>query len=168
MVSLCGNYDNRLMMALALVGDEDCVDRLVFEQLEGIELALGRGDVQAALICVSAALTWLGRDAADQGKQYDSIVGASLTKRELATLRLLPDASMSQKDMARALGVSRNTVKSHLKSIYLKLGVHCRAEAIQEARRMGLVSVLFLTGTAPASAEGATTPGYAVLNAKSA
>jgi DNA-binding CsgD family transcriptional regulator len=156
------------MVTLAMVGEESCVDGLVLEQLGAIELALERGDVPAALVCVSAALEWLGGDAGHRRSQYDTIGGVSLTERELTTLRLLPDASMSQKDMARALGVSRNTVKSHLKSIYQKLGVHCRAEAIQEARSMGLVSLLFLTGTAPALIEDARTRSYAILNAKSA
>ncbi|MFV2039799.1 MAG: response regulator transcription factor [Acidimicrobiales bacterium] len=154
------------MVTLAVVGDGRSVDGLVLEQLEAIELALGRGDVPAALTCVSSALKWLAPDAAHHRNQHHTMVGASLTKRELATLRLLPDASMRQKDMARALGVSRNTVKSHLKSIYQKLGVHSRAEAIQEARGMGLVSVLFLTGTATSSTGDASS--YTVLSTKTA
>ena len=65
--------------------------------------------------------------------------GVALTGQEAATLRLLPDGSLSQKDIARVMGVSRNTLKTHLKSLYLKLGAHCRSEAIHRARHAGLL-----------------------------
>ena len=62
-----------------------------------------------------------------------------MTGQEISTLRRLPDGSLSQKDIARAMGVSRNTLKTHLKSLYLKLGAHCRSEAIHRAREIGLL-----------------------------
>ena len=65
--------------------------------------------------------------------------GVPLTGREIGALYLLTDGSMSQKDMARAMGVSTNTIKTHLKSLYLKLGAHCRGEAIQRARDFGIL-----------------------------
>jgi len=40
--------------------------------------------------------------------------------------------------IAAALGISVNTVKTHRKAIYTKLGVHTRAEAVDELRRLGL------------------------------
>jgi DNA-binding CsgD family transcriptional regulator len=54
-------------------------------------------------------------------------------------LMLLNDGAMSQKDIARRLDVSLNTVKSHVQSIYLKLGTHSRSEAVQLGRQLGLV-----------------------------
>lgn len=65
--------------------------------------------------------------------------GVPLTGREIGALHLLTDGSMSQKDMARAMCVSTNTIKTHLKSLYLKLGAHCRGEAIQRARDFGIL-----------------------------
>lgn len=62
-----------------------------------------------------------------------------MTGREIGALRLLTDGSMSQKDMARTMGVSTNTIKTHLKSLYLKLGAHGRGEAIQRARDFGIL-----------------------------
>jgi LuxR family maltose regulon positive regulatory protein len=46
---------------------------------------------------------------------------------------------MSNKEIARRVFVSENTVKFHLKNIFLKLAVSSRLHAIQAARRMGLV-----------------------------
>lgn len=66
--------------------------------------------------------------------------GVTLTTREGQILRCLSDGAMSQKDVARRLGVTRNTVKTHLKAAYLKLGAHSRSEAVQLARECGLLA----------------------------
>lgn len=57
-----------------------------------------------------------------------------LNAREIEVLRLL-DRGLSNKQMARNLGVTINTVKWYLKSIYIKLGVASRGESVSEARR---------------------------------
>ena len=54
-----------------------------------------------------------------------------LTEAELRILKLLPTSTYLQ--MAATLYISRNTVKTHLRSIYHKLGVASRSEAIQRA-----------------------------------
>ena len=54
-----------------------------------------------------------------------------LTTAEVRILELLPTSTYLQ--MAATLYVSRNTVKTHLRSIYQKLGVASRAEAIERA-----------------------------------
>ncbi len=61
-----------------------------------------------------------------------------LTGRELTILRLLAGPT-SQRQLADALFVSPNTVKTHLRSIYRKLGVGSRAEAVLRAREQGLI-----------------------------
>lgn len=57
-----------------------------------------------------------------------------LNAREIEVLRLL-DRGLSNKQIARNLGVSINTVKWYLKSIYVKLGVTRRGESVSEARQ---------------------------------
>jgi LuxR family maltose regulon positive regulatory protein len=57
---------------------------------------------------------------------------AGLSDRERTVLRLLGEG-LSNKAIARALRVSDNTVKFHLKNIFLKLGVSTRTEAVQLA-----------------------------------
>ena len=61
-----------------------------------------------------------------------------LTGRELAVLRLLSGA-LSEREIGRELYVSHSTVHSHTKSIYRKLGVSSRAEALEQARLLGLL-----------------------------
>jgi LuxR family maltose regulon positive regulatory protein len=60
-----------------------------------------------------------------------------LTAAELRILKLLPASTYLQ--MAATLYVSRNTVKTHLRSIYQKLGVTSRAEAIERAADLRLL-----------------------------
>jgi LuxR family maltose regulon positive regulatory protein len=54
-----------------------------------------------------------------------------LTTAELRVLKLLPTSTYPQ--MAASLYISRNTVKTHLRSVYQKLGVASRSEAIERA-----------------------------------
>ena len=61
-----------------------------------------------------------------------------LTEREVAVLRRLPSL-MSNHEIAEGLHVSVNTVKTHLKSMYRKLGVTNRREAVQRGRALELL-----------------------------
>ncbi len=60
------------------------------------------------------------------------------TEREAAVLRYLP-TGLSQREIAEELFVSLNTVKTHTRSLYRKLGVSGRKQAIQAARDHGLL-----------------------------
>jgi ATP/maltotriose-dependent transcriptional regulator MalT len=64
--------------------------------------------------------------------------GTELTKRELEILRLLP-TRLSQREIGRRLFVSYNTVHSHMRSIYQKLGVSSRADAVDRAQEQGIL-----------------------------
>lgn len=66
---------------------------------------------------------------------------APLTNRERSVLMLLP-TMMSNNEIADELYVSVNTVKVHLKSLYRKLGVSNRREAVTAARSLGLMSAV--------------------------
>jgi LuxR family transcriptional regulator, maltose regulon positive regulatory protein len=61
-----------------------------------------------------------------------------LSERELTVLRALT-GPLSERDIARELYLSHNTVHSHARSIYRKLGVTSRAEAVSQARELGLL-----------------------------
>ncbi|RPI55623.1 MAG: LuxR family transcriptional regulator, partial [Chloroflexi bacterium] len=78
-----------------------------------------------------------GVDAEAAGPHAASLV-EPLSKRELEVLRLLA-AGLSNPEIAGELIVAASTVHSHCKSIYGKLGVHRRWDAVQRARELGLV-----------------------------
>ena len=61
-----------------------------------------------------------------------------LSQRELDVLRLLP-SQLSQRELAAELFVSFNTVRTHTRVIFSKLGVTSRAEAVARARELGLL-----------------------------
>jgi LuxR family maltose regulon positive regulatory protein len=75
----------------------------------------------------------LGRPECDREPRPDL-----LGEAELRVLRLLPTA-MTQREIARELYLSLNTVKTHARAIYRKLGVSSRADAVAVARRLKLV-----------------------------
>lgn len=60
-----------------------------------------------------------------------------LSERELDVLRLLK-TNLSVPEMAEELFIAVSTVRSHVKSIYGKLGVHRRREAVAKAEELGL------------------------------
>jgi LuxR family transcriptional regulator, maltose regulon positive regulatory protein len=60
-----------------------------------------------------------------------------MTAAELRVLKLLPTSTYPE--IGEALYISRNTVKTHLRSIYQKLGVSSRSEAIERAIELQLL-----------------------------
>jgi len=61
-----------------------------------------------------------------------------LSERELTILALLP-SMLNAREIAAEFTVSVNTVKSHIRSIYAKLGVTSRREAVERAQDIGLL-----------------------------
>lgn len=67
-----------------------------------------------------------------------AIASLGLTKRECEILVHLAKGA-SNKEIARDLGVSPNTVKTHIASIYMKLEVSGRGKAVEAARALALI-----------------------------
>ena len=61
-----------------------------------------------------------------------------LSDRELQVLRLL-NSSLSAAEIADELYIAVSTTRTHIKSIYQKLDVHSRLEAVERARDLGLI-----------------------------
>lgn len=112
------------------------------------EVGVERCDRAAAEAHASAAVALLERypDAGILRRRAERLRGAvelarvaePLTPAERRVLKLLP-THLTESQMAEQLFVSRNTVKSHLKSVYRKLEVASRAEAVRRARDTGLL-----------------------------
>jgi LuxR family maltose regulon positive regulatory protein len=64
---------------------------------------------------------------------------AELSERELEVLRLL-GSPLSQREIGEELYVSLNTIKTHTRQIFRKLGASTRKEAVASARDRGIVT----------------------------
>ena len=69
--------------------------------------------------------------ATQPGPARSCVPAGPLTAAQMRILKLLPTSTYAQ--MAGTLCISRETVKTHLRSIYQKLGVASRSEAIERA-----------------------------------
>ena len=68
-----------------------------------------------------------------------AVAAEALSGAELRVLRYLP-SNLSRPEISAELFVSPNTVETHMRHIYAKLGVHRRSEAVQRARQLGLLA----------------------------
>jgi LuxR family transcriptional regulator, maltose regulon positive regulatory protein len=73
-----------------------------------------------------------------KNNQRNGHLNGELTERELVVLRLL-NGELSASQMGDSLYVAPNTVRTHIKSIYRKLGVSTRKEAVEEAYSRKLI-----------------------------
>ena len=76
--------------------------------------------------------------AAGFQKNTAAIKAFGITRREYAVLELLA-SGQSNKGIARELGVAPNTVKSHLSSLFAKLEVQRRTQAVARAQSFDLI-----------------------------
>jgi len=112
------------------------------------EIALGRDDLLAAerwsvkaqdvLKTYSDAGMLRPRAERLRLALQERMCGESVTLAEQRVLDLLP-TQLSVGDIGARLFISRNTMRSHMRSLYAKLGVHSRTEAVERARELGLL-----------------------------
>lgn len=103
-------------------------------------------DVYVGLLALgfTALGLWVGHrlTAKKPGAPFErnaaAIATLGLTPRECEILDLLA-TGQSNKELARTLGVSPNTVKTHLASLFAKLEVDRRVKAIEKARFLSLI-----------------------------
>jgi DNA-binding NarL/FixJ family response regulator len=101
-------------------------------------------ELGAAAAAVARGLTVLPKDLAerllDEPATAVEELSEPLTARESEVLGLL-GGGLSNKMIARELHISEHTVKFHISSLYSKLGVSNRAEAVSQGARHGLISL---------------------------
>ena len=74
-----------------------------------------------------------------ESSSEDSLV-EPLTARELEVIQLMAQG-LANKQIALKLGISEHTVKFHLSSLYAKLGISSRTEAVKRGIELGLISL---------------------------
>jgi LuxR family transcriptional regulator, maltose regulon positive regulatory protein len=124
---------NLIAAAVELAADEAVV-RPFLDRPGALELLVaGRGRFGRREPFVERVLAAVPPVAPAPGHEADR-----LTQGELAVLRELPSL-LSLREIAEARGVSVNTVKTHLRSIYRKLEVEGRRGAVEAGRRRGIL-----------------------------
>ena len=68
----------------------------------------------------------------------DVVLLGQLTPRERAVLKLLA-GGRGMPEIARGMGVSEHTVRTHMQNLYAKLGAHSRLDVVRFAAKHGLV-----------------------------
>ncbi len=138
-VELARRSPEKVMLLVALSSAADV--SFVYDLVDADEL-LDEARVVAGR-CADAGIAgrYLGQVEARHGRAERPVATGlidEISERELAVLRYLP-SQLSQREIASELFVSVNTVKSHCRSIYRKLGVEGRQAAVQAARDHGLL-----------------------------
>ena len=121
-----------------------------------VSRAVDSGQLAAALAAVAAGLIVMEPEFAHrlsgEGPESGGFVPEAreaeandlplepLSARELEVLRLLADG-LSNKVIGKRLELSEHTVKFHLNSLFEKLAVHNRTEAVSRAVRLGLIAL---------------------------
>ncbi len=100
--------------------------------------AIAKGIAVAYASRLLAALEVDAETKRQPGTAIQASMIEPLSERELEVLRLLT-THLSSSDIAQDLTISVNTVRTHIKSIYSKLNVHSRNEAVQRARELEIL-----------------------------
>jgi LuxR family maltose regulon positive regulatory protein len=114
-----------------LRGERDAAWASLREARAALESCAEAGILVDALARAERALR-AGRDPSAAASAEE------LTDRELAVLRLL-DSELSRREIAQALYVTQNTVKTHMRGIYRKLDASSREQAVARGRETGLL-----------------------------
>ena len=122
------------------------------------KLALAASDLEVAdqLLSAFSDAGRLPGMAAEVARALDAANAGSArpveppSPAELAVLRLM-STDMSVREIAQQLCLSTNTVNTHVRRIYSKLGAHTRDEAVGNARRDGFIDVEAVPTSPPAS-----------------
>ena len=132
---------------LLLSDDEDATTRLRSLSVRGwgvVPPDAPSEELGAAVAAVAQGLTVLPKTLAerllDEPAASVEELSEPLTARESQVLGLL-GGGLSNKMIARELHISEHTVKFHISSLYSKLGVSNRAEAVSQGARHGLLSL---------------------------
>lgn len=125
-VLVISNYD----------GDEDIHQALAAGAMGYLFKSVVEDELIDAIREVNAGRRYLPKGVA--ARLSESKPGGHLTRREDEILDLL-GKGLSNRELGQVLGVSEDTIKTHLKSLFRKLDVSDRAEAVREGLRRGFI-----------------------------
>lgn len=123
-------------LADALMRAEPSARRLPFLQVPAA-VSLLKSDVRLATRPFAASIVAAADAVADRADSHERLV-EPLTNRERQVLALLP-TRLTNAEMAASLYVSVNTLKTHVRHIYLKLDAVDRDHAVERAALLGIL-----------------------------
>jgi LuxR family maltose regulon positive regulatory protein len=104
----------------------------------GIEVEYVNRLLPAFKIPASPAASAMPDSPETHSKYSGAVLIEPLSDREIEVLRLL-DSPLTSVEIGRELYVSVNTIRTHMRNIYAKLGVNRRGDAVQVAKRIKLI-----------------------------
>lgn len=110
---------------------------LLYPAAELLERHRARSRSHAALI--SEILDLLTARTPAPRRDAPHSLSGPLTESEMRVLRYLP-TNLPAPEIAGELYLSLNTIRTHMRHLYAKLGVHTRSEAVERARALGLLA----------------------------
>jgi two-component system, NarL family, response regulator len=118
--------------------DEDIYRTMLAGAIGYVLKGTPRDELILAIRAVASGQRYMSRTA---GAKLAGRIGApQLTERELSVLRRVA-AGQANKEIAATLGISEDTVKSHVNSIMQKLGALSRTDAAIAGLRKGLIKI---------------------------
>ncbi len=136
---------------LLLTDDVDSVKSLLNSKVQAwgaISAEATQDELAAGVLAVGEGL-WVGAPSlvaelmrlprSRESLGEDSLI-EPLTAREKEVLQLMAQG-LANKQIALSLGISEHTVKFHLSSLYAKLGISSRTEAVRRGIELGLISL---------------------------
>lgn len=114
------------------------VDYQRMARTRSADLALGL--IAAGFLALGLFAGWrlFGRQPARAEGNPEAVAALGISGRELEVLRALA-AGQTNKEIARTLDVSPNTVKTHVARLYEKLDARRRTDAVARARALGIL-----------------------------
>jgi DNA-binding NarL/FixJ family response regulator len=157
-LALARRYDPHVALVDLFVGQESgaeiCQQLLKLSPKLNVLLISGAGRISPNAARAAGASGFISKDwpAADIAgavrmvglgmtvvKPHEAPAGPPLSEREREVLEAIANGA-TNREIAGELYLSPHTVKEHTSSLYRKLGVRNRAEAVQKAQRLGLIS----------------------------
>lgn len=139
---MSGIWRTALLYALLLAGAAFLLEWLEYRYL--VRKFSTEAYIVAIALIFSTIGVWVGnrlttpRTSSTFEVNQQAIAQLGLSHRELEVLQLLADGQ-SNKEMARRLSLSPNTIKTHLANLYGKLDAKRRTQAVSKARALSII-----------------------------
>jgi DNA-binding NarL/FixJ family response regulator len=126
----------RVLVISNYEGDEDIHQALAAGAMGYLFKSVVEDELVDAIREVNSGRRYLPKTVAARLNEHEA--AQQLTRREDEILELL-GKGLTNRELGDVLGVSEDTVKTHLKSLFRKLHVSDRAEAVREGLRRGFI-----------------------------